>query len=127
MNPNLSYEEVVAFLEDAFPPLRDSSAAKYRDLPYVVAGHLALLLREMLEAGSDVSEPQIARAFEAIDHLGTIEDDKIRALLNWGILEVLTDPDAGLSAARAVLRNGAREAVEDVLTFWGDPRAAKGG
>jgi hypothetical protein len=113
----LRYEDVIGFLEDALPALRADRHWE-RDLPYSAAGTFAILLGEKIEAGADESDPEVARALLAIQELGAVDDERVQALLRWGILEVLVDRPPAEAVARRVLTEGAKKALGETLDLW---------
>ena len=113
------------FPEFAQSPYMEGMEGLEVEGPYVVLGGFALYLMNGLEERT-LSLEEVERAFEFLNEVGEIPDSDVQNMLAVGALEILTDYEWSVEAARTHLRGRALESFEEMYRFW-KPHLAQSG
>jgi hypothetical protein len=123
----LTHEDIVKTLLERVPAFRRSKMTErllelhkeeVHHLDYVVFGHLASFLNDLLPRVSH-SDPTIQASFELLNEMGNSSDPRLQRLAAIGTFEVLTDSPASIRAARQLLYGRAIDLFEEMIRIWG--------
>ena len=112
--------DIIAMLRELLPDLEVPSDPA--EGVYCNAGDFAIWLRDGV-VDKSLPEEKVDRAFAALNRIGSVDDDEIQNQLAVGVLEILIDDPASVSAARQKLEGRALELFENMKELWHGPEA----
>ena len=112
---NIRSEDTIDILVSRFPKFAKS--ADLDEGPYSVLGDFAIYVCDGIESES-IATPDLDKIFAFLNELGSSGDIEVQNQLVVGVLEILTDTDKCVDAARQRLRGQALQFFERVLVGW---------